>query len=338
MMRVLPTVYRHLIAKELYMEPSASPIPIFFTIDDAFAPFLGVALNSIVQNASKAHRYKVIVVHQDLGERNIRKLGSIAADNFEIDFVPMENRLFGIADSMGTRLRADFFTLTIFFRIFIPAMFPEYDKGIYLDSDIVVPGDISELFTVSLGESLLGAAVDPVVTHIPEFTRHVRERVGVECHQYFNSGVLLMNLKKLREVDLDRRFLELLNTYHFNCVAPDQDYLNAMCFGKVVYLPATWDAMPSNYCVPMPHPDLVHYNLFAKPWRYDGVQYEHFFWRYAGSSGYLPEIQDIKAGFNDEDRIADDERLKLLISRAGSIADDEVTFRKVFNERGESRL
>jgi len=313
-------------------------IPIFFTIDDGFAPFLGVALHSMVQNASKAHRYKVIVLHQGISEQNKLRLASLATENFEIEFIPMEGRLEGITDRMCNRLRADFFTLTIYFRLFIPAMFPEYDKGIYLDSDIIVPGDISELYHVELGDNLLGAAVDPAVVHIPEFSKHAELRVGIDRNRYFNSGVLLMNLKRLREVDLDRRFLELLNTYHFECVAPDQDYLNAMCSGKVVYLPATWDAMPSGFCVPMPHPDLIHYNLFAKPWHYDCVPYEHFFWRYAGSSGYLPEIQGIKAGFLEADTRADDEHLKLLISRAGSIDDEEISFRKVFDGGREPRL
>ena len=62
----------------------------------------------------------------------------------------MDKRLECITDKMGTRLRADFFTLTIFFRLFIPEMFKEYDKCIYLDSDIVVPGDISKLYNVDL--------------------------------------------------------------------------------------------------------------------------------------------------------------------------------------------
>jgi Lipopolysaccharide biosynthesis proteins, LPS:glycosyltransferases len=313
-------------------------IPVFFTIDDGFAPFLGVALHSIVQNASKARRYKVIVLHQGISEGNKRKLEALLTENFEIEFVPMEDGLGSIADRMNNRLRADFFTLTIFFRLFIPAMFPEYEKGIYLDSDIVVPGDISELYDVELYGNLLGAAVDPVVVHIPEFRRHARDRVGVECHQYFNSGVLLMNLEKLREVDLDRRFLELLNRYHFDCIAPDQDYLNAMCFGKVTYLPATWDAMPSDFVVPMPHPDLIHYNLFGKPWHYDDIQYGRFFWEYADSSGYLSEIMDIKANFKDSLKKADQDHLGLLITRAGSIGDEDVTFRKVFNEGRESRL
>ena len=121
-------------------------IPIFFSVDDGYAPFLSVALASIIQNASKEYRYRATVLCQNLSGQNQKRLAALGKDYFEIRFIPMENKLQGITDRAENRLRADYFTLTIFFRLFIPAMFPEYDKGIYLDSDIVVPGDISELY------------------------------------------------------------------------------------------------------------------------------------------------------------------------------------------------
>ncbi len=54
-----------------------------------------------------------------------------------------------------------------------------------------------------------------------------------------------MNLKKMRETEFSKKFLTLLSTYHFDSVAPDQDYLNAMCNGKILYLNEEWDAMPA---------------------------------------------------------------------------------------------
>ena len=58
--------------------------------------------------------------------------------------------------------------------------------------------------------------------------RYMEEAVGVSRYEYINSGVLLMNLNKLREKEFDKHFLNLLNTYHFDCIAPDQDYINAI--------------------------------------------------------------------------------------------------------------
>ncbi len=320
------------------MEKRTESIPIFFSVDDSYAPYLGVALSSLIRNASKAFTYQVIVLYRELSNRNRRKLAALAAENFEIRFVPMKDGLDGITDRMSNRLRADYFTLTIYFRLFIPAMFPEYDKGIYLDSDIVVPGDISELYRTELADNLLAAAADHSVVGVPQLAKYIESGVGVERHRYINSGVLLMNLKRLREAQLGRRFLELMNTYHFDCVAPDQDYLNAMCSGKIVYLPAVWDAMPTEGAEPMKDPKLVHYNLFAKPWCYDHVQYEAYFWQYAEDSGYLPEILGFKAQYGEESRESDREHMRLLLSRGEAIAAAEENFRTIFNGGKEKRL
>jgi len=320
------------------MKKQIESIPVFFSIDDNYAPFLSVALSSIVRNSSKTYAYKVIVLYMKLSERNRRMLASLAAENLEIQFISMENRLDGITDCMSNRLRADYFTLTIYFRLFIPVMFPEYDKAIYLDSDIVVPGDISELYRTELGDNLIAAAADHSVVDVPQLAKYIEDGVGIDKHHYINSGVLLMNLKRMREAQLEQRFLELMNTYHFDCIAPDQDYLNVMCSGKILYLPASWDAMPTQGTEPIEKPKLIHYNLFAKPWCYDHVQYEEYFWEYAKKSGYFSEILSFKAQYSEENRKSDNEHLELMLSRGEAIADAEMNFRIVFNEGKEKRL
>lgn len=320
------------------MKKQIESIPVFFSIDDNYAPFLSVALSSIVRNSSKTYAYKVIVLYMKLSERNRRMLASLAAENLEIQFISMENRLDGITDCMSNRLRADYFTLTIYFRLFIPVMFPEYDKAIYLDSDIVVPGDISELYRTELGDNLLAAAADHSVVDVPQLAKYIEDGVGIDKYHYINSGVLLMNLKRMREAQLEQRFLELMNTYHFDCIAPDQDYLNVMCSGKILYLPASWDAMPTQGTKPIKNPKLIHYNLFAKPWCYDHVQYEEYFWEYAKKSGYFSEILSLKAQYSEENRKSDHEHLELMLSRGEAIADAEMNFRIVFNEGKEKRL
>lgn len=320
------------------MEKFKEIIPIFFSIDNSYAPLLGTALFSMLQNASETYQYKVFVLYKELSAQNKEKLLALQTENGKIYFVEMEDRLGLIKDRMFNRLRADYFTLTIYFRLFIPVMFPQYDKGIYLDSDIVVTGDISELYQTELGENLLGAAVDPAIVNIPQLARHAELCVGVDRNQYFNSGVLLMNLKKLREMRFDERFLELLNKYHFDTIAPDQDYLNAMCSGRITYLSPVWDAMPSEAAMPLEAPNLIHYNLFAKPWYYDGVQYGEYFWPYAEKCGFFPEILAMKAGYTEKEKQADREHLALLLSRGNASGDGEVTFRTIFNEGKEARL
>ena len=313
-------------------------IPIFFTIDNAYAPFLGVALNSAIKNSAADRRYKAIVLHQDLSEANIKKLKALESDNFQIELTPMKANFEVLDDRMSNRLRCDYFTLTIYFRLFIPAMFPEYDKGIYIDSDVVLTDDIAKLFDTDIGDNFIGACNDLSIADIPPLVAYTENAVGVKGKEYINSGVLLMNLKKMRECDFEGHFLNLLNTYHFDSIAPDQDYINAICNGKIYYLDEVWDAMPNEAKPPIKDTKIIHYNLFSKPWCYDNIQYEEFFWKYAEDSGYLDEIKEYKAAYSNEQKKADGECLDLLISRGESIPQNEITFKKLHEKGVKIRL
>ena len=308
-------------------------IPIFFTIDDSYAPFLAVALNSAIKNSDPQRNYKAIVLYQDLGADNISRLQSLQTENFKIELMPIRANMEALDDRMSNRLRCDYFTLTIYFRLFIPSMFPQYDKGIYIDSDVVLTDDIAKLFDIDIGENYIGACNDLSIADIPPLVAYTEKAVGVNAKEYINSGVLLMNLKKMRDDDLEGHFLSLLNKYHFDSIAPDQDYLNAMCNGKIYYLEEKWDTMPNDAKPMLTETSLIHYNLFSKPWCYDGIQYEEQFWNYARDCGFIDEIREFKASYTEDKKKTDSECLELLVRRGMEIPENDITFKKM-NEKG----
>lgn len=308
-------------------------IPIFFTIDDSYAPFLAVALNSAIKNSDPQRNYKAIVLYQDLGADNISRLQALQTENFKIELMPIRANMEALDDRMSNRLRCDYFTLTIYFRLFIPSMFPQYDKGIYIDSDVVLTDDIAKLFDIDIGENYIGACNDLSIADIPPLVAYTEKAVGVNAKEYINSGVLLMNLKKMRDDDLEGHFLALLNKYHFDSIAPDQDYLNAMCNGKIYYLEEKWDTMPNDAKPMLTETSLIHYNLFSKPWCYDGIQYEEQFWNYAQDCGFIDEIREFKDSYTEDKKKADSECLELLVRRGMEIPENDITFKKM-NEKG----
>lgn len=310
-------------------------IPIFFTIDDQYAPYLSCAITSIIQNSSKKYQYKIFILHDGLNDENIARLSKLKCDGYDIIFKEMKDGMELITDRVENRLRCDYFTLTIYFRLFIADMFPEYDKGLYIDSDVVVPGDISELYNHNLEENLIGASTDNSIQDIPELTKYVEEAIGVNRLEYINSGVLVMNLKKMRETEFSKKFLTLLNTYHFDSIAPDQDYLNAMCNGKILYLNEEWDAMPTEGKKELKNPKLIHYNLFQKPWCYDNIQYEDIFWEYAKKTEYYKDIVNFKNNYSDDKKKSDKECLGVLVSKGNELSNNDITFKKMF-EKGKS--
>lgn len=313
-------------------------IPVFFSVDDNYMPFLAVALNSAIQNASNDKEYKAIVLYKDVTSENRSRIEKLATDNFKIQFVPMESGLESITDSMANRLRCDYFTLTIYFRLFIADMFPEYDKAVYIDSDVVVAGDLADLYNIDINDNYIAACPDHSVVDIPELALYMEKAIGTSKHQYINSGVLLLNLKRLREEQFSRHFLELLNRYHFDCIAPDQDYLNAICLDNIHFLDECWDAMPNDNKQALANPRLIHYNLFSKPWCYDNVQYEEYFWKYAKDCGYMQEITDYKNTYSEEKKLADSKCLELLINRAEKIANSQMTFKIMYESGVKVRL
>ena len=316
-------------------------IPIFFTIDDGYAPLLGVALHTLIQNADPERSYKVHIIQEGVSEENKKRLLALAKDNdhVEIAFYSMKQSLSEITDRAENKLRCDYFTMTIYFRLFIPEMFPEYDKAIYIDSDVIVPGDISKLYDIDLGENYIGACPDHSVCDVPPLARYMEEAIGIDRYHYLNSGVLLMNLKKLREKKLSEHFLNLLKTYHFDCLAPDQDYLNALCYGNTYYLDECWDVMP-NKAQPTKHPNpqIIHYNLFDKPWCYSGIQYEEEFWKAAAETEFLDEIKARKEAYTEEQVKSDQEAFGRMLQKAEIIPDTDTTFRKAYENGVKIRL
>lgn len=313
-------------------------IPIFYAIDDSYAKFVAVSIKSLIMNANNNYNYDINVIYENLSEENAEKLKSLETDNVKIILTEMNQNLSMITDKLGNRLREYTFTLTIFFRLFIPVMFPNYDKCIYIDADTVIPGDISRLYNEDLGNNYLGCIVDKSTIDNEILASYFEEVVGIPRDKYINSGVLLMNSKKLRELKIDEKFLDLYTKYGFDVIAPDQDYINSMCYGHIKYLSDIYDAMPNPNNKEVENPVIIHYNLFLKPWQYENVQYYDYFWKYAKFTPYYDEILEIKNSYTDEDRKKDSEWMDLMVSRAESLVGTQNTLKNVFESGKETRL
>ncbi len=313
-------------------------IPIFYAIDDSYAKFVAVSIKSLIMNANNNYNYDINVIYENLSEENAKKLKSLETDNVKIILTEMNQNLSMITDKLGNRLREYTFTLTIFFRLFIPVMFPKYDKCIYIDADTVIPGDISRLYNEDLGNNYLGCIVDKSTIDNEILASYFEEVVGIPRDKYINSGVLLMNSKKLRELKIDEKFLDLYTKYGFDVIAPDQDYINSMCYGHIKYLSDIYDAMPNPNNKEVENPVIIHYNLFLKPWQYENVQYYDYFWKYAKFTPYYDEILEIKNSYTDEDRKKDSEWMDLMVSRAESLVGTQNTLKNVFESGKETRL
>ncbi|MBQ4558497.1 MAG: glycosyltransferase family 8 protein [Clostridia bacterium] len=288
-------------------------IPIFFATDDNYAPFLVVTLESIFANASKDYQYNIHVLTNGLNDDSIAKIDKYKNENVVIDYVNMHDKMEEMGNALHTR---DYYSKATYFRLFAPKMFPEYDKALYLDCDIIVRGDISDLYNYDIKNNLVGAVPDEAVANVPEFIAYTDNFLDVESKRYFNAGILIMNMKELRNINFESRFINLLTAYTFN-VAQDQDYLNVICKDRVYYLPKTWNKMPiPDSKLKLENLNLIHYNLSYKPWHFDGILYENEFWKYAYATNVIDDILLHKLNYTSDKQERDLECGKRLIVMA----------------------
>lgn len=300
-------------------------IPIFFAADDNYVPFLAVTLQSLEENADNNYQYDIKVMNADniSVENKFKLLAEFEKDDFNIEFVDVTPYVENFSSKLHTR---DYYSKTTYYRLLIPNMYPQYDKALYLDADIVINDSISNLFNIDIQDNYVGAIPDQSVCYMSdEFKDYVENRIGVDSYKhYFNAGILVMNLKKLREIKFEDVFIKLLTSVKFD-VAQDQDYLNVICKGHVKFIDETWNSMPIPVDIKRPNkPSLIHYNLSFKPWHLDNIIFEEFFWNYARKTSYIETILNIKKSYSQAMQDNTERVTVNLIKNAKNQAEDKV--------------
>ena len=306
-------------------------IPVFFSTDDNYIPYLDVAIYSLIANASKDYDYRIIVLNTGLDPDNISKVKQSERDGFSIDFVDISEN---VKDIKSRFKNVYHFSIVTYYRLFIASLFPQYDKILYLDCDLVVLGDISELYNTELGDNILGAVPDQYVCNTREFRTYAEKAIGVNPDTYFNAGVLVISLEQFRKNDIENKFINLITEHDFDLLDPDQAYLNYLCFGKTHILPNSWNKSPTEI-ICEGNKNIVHYNLYKKPWQYDDVIDGECFWEYAKRSPFYELILDRKAKFGEKEKAAGDAMAKEILLHADRIVASDNTFAKKLGARGE---
>ncbi len=277
-------------------------IPIFFACDDNFVKYTMVSMRSIMDNASKDYQYVIHILNTNICDEMKKAVKDMENDNFTIRFEDVTDYLTSISDKLPLR---DYYSKTTYFRMFIAEMFPEYEKAIYIDSDTVVPGDISELYFHDLKDNYVGAANEQVMIQENVYGEYVEKVLGIDRYHYFNAGLLLINCEQFRENHVLDQFVDLLHTYNF-VVTQDEDYLNLICKDKVLWLEQPWNTeVFGDIAYPESEFKMIHYIMVSKPWHYEDARYAEQFWKYAKKTAVYEEIQEVLANYTQEQRKED---------------------------------
>lgn len=305
-------------------------VPVFYSISDDFTKYAAVSLNSLVKHADPATDYTVYFLSQDLSDQHKQDLSDLGSQNVHVKFSHIDDELVKpIQNRKENFLRDDFFTMSIFYRLFIPELFPQYDKAIYIDSDTIVNDDIAKLYNTELGNNLFGACTDSSIQYVAEMVKYIKGVLALDPKKYINSGMLVMNCKAFRDEHFIDHFMDLLEKYHFDCITPDQDYLNEIGEGRILQLDPRWDAMPNENTEPLKDPGLIHYNLFFKPWHFKNVQYEDYFWQSAKETKFYNELKAELDSYTDAERADDREKLNHMLLKEKKTEQDPNNWARV---------
>lgn len=195
---------------------------ILVTLDKNYIPYLNVMLYSLKKHHSDCV-LKVYILHSSLTERDVSSTREIIGNLTLIDATSIS------LDNAPTTSR---YPREIYYRIFASRFLPEnIDKVLYLDPDIIVNGRVDNLYNMDLSDYYFAAA-----SHTGSFVRAINGiRLDMEEKApYINSGVMLMNLTKLRAEQNYEDVFAFIDKYKNMLVLPDQDIISSL-YGTKIY-------------------------------------------------------------------------------------------------------
>ena len=286
-------------------------IPVVFAADNNYVPMLTTTMYSMMANASKEYRFEVVVQQKDIAYENRVLMTDFFAsrfDNVSIQFCDVSR----LVSQYELTTNNPHISVETYYRFLIQKLMPHYDKVLYLDSDLIVKGDVSELFNVDLGDNLLAAVRDidflgNVNMQDGQRAKYTCEVLGMQDpYTYFQAGVLVLNTRAMRELHPIEKWLEFASDDRF--IYNDQDVLNAHCEGRVTYLPYDWNVMIdcanriANVFSHAPaavfdafndsrgHEKIVHYAGFEKPWKMTSCDRFELYWEYARDTPFRERL------------------------------------------------
>jgi lipopolysaccharide biosynthesis glycosyltransferase len=284
-------------------------VPVVLAANNFYVPYLSVCIQSIVES-TRSCLCNIYVLHTDISCENQKLLYHQIESkvNIKLKFIQIGEYI------CDYKLQAkDHITAETFYRFLILDIMKEYEKVIYLDCDLIVCRDLSDLYKVNLENNLIGAVKDVDfagqlnspwlrMKEYEEKTLHLKDP-----YKYFQAGVLLMNITEMRKAFTTEKLLEMAATgiYKYS----DQDILNIVCEGRVTYINMSWNVINDcdgrriaevasrapavlfeQYMESRKSPCIIHYAGIQKPWKKASEDFAWAFWNISRRTPYYEQI------------------------------------------------
>ncbi len=270
-----------------------------------------ILITSIMEASNAEDRYCFyIMADKDVSAKSEELLQSLTQKYLHacIHFLQINEQRDKQIKTAGIHLKH--ITLATYFRLLLPELIDE-DKCLYLDTDMVVCGDIAELYGTPLNGYELAGVKAPYYHNFADHGKEYCERTGIpSMDQYVNAGVLLFNLRCMRKNHFTQKAMSLVHQFF---PAQDQDIINKLSYGMIRHLPLKYN-MPAVYFLNWDMeliksvfsgdeweegtsaPCIIHYNSADKPWKNFAIPFADKWWEMCRISGmfhdFFGEAQD----------------------------------------------
>lgn len=201
----------------------SEPIHILVSFNKNYIMPFQVMVKSILEN-NPQDSFHFWLLHSDLKQEHLNNiLLSFNKNRVQLTAIEVDSKVFDQAHI------TDRYPQQMYYRLFAPQFLPEHlDRILYLDPDILIINPLRPLWEMDLGENAFGAASH---TGIIDFMNQVnRIRLNTD-HDYYNTGVMLMDLKKARELINPEEIFTIIKEHKLELILPDQDVFNYL-YGK----------------------------------------------------------------------------------------------------------
>lgn len=246
-------------------------VHVTFAIDDTYAPHCGAALASLLGNIHPEQQLTVHILHdQKFSDASRARLSALfQTPEANIDFIQVRAEEFEIFPDNRPHI-----SRATYYRLALHKLLPQdVTKTIYIDADVILADNICQIW-VDLGDHLCAACVD-------EGGIEQSKRLSLPAsHIYFNAGVCVFNIAKLRTCNADQLYRDAFASRKEVITLQDQDILNIAFCNKTLALPLRWNANARLYrfnelerCYSADdarkaaeNPGLIHFTDTSKPW------------------------------------------------------------------------
>lgn len=268
--------------------------------DNNYVPGVFVLLASVIKHNEDAYFTVIAIDWSDENLALLKALGKRLSVDVSVKILKKEKLA-------HLPVRRSHLTTSSYARLLIPDLLPEEERLIYMDCDMLVTGSLEELLHCDLTDQLVAAV------RCPSPTSAFAEAMELPVEQYFNSGLMVLNLRLWRQEDLASRCMEAIAALDCPYLGQDESALNDVARGRVHYLPASFNvyARADCYQATLSNPSsikVLHYIVKPKPWNGNPAFAELWQTQMAG----LPEL----SGFKPTAAEPSADTLKKKLSRA----------------------